>query len=88
MHRWCNVASSAVDHMFNLRLGQTKGCKLAICCYSADHAAVMSKSKDGWSRNQHNESEWGRFIYARTVVSVGMYSKDPLMCLGLVHGRT
>ena len=59
MHRWCNVASSAVDHMFNLRLGQTKGCKLAICCYSADHAAVMSKSKDGWSRNQDNESEWG-----------------------------
>jgi len=35
MHRWCNGASRAVDHRFELRSGQTEGCKLAIYCYSA-----------------------------------------------------
>ena len=59
MHRWCNGASRAVDHRFELRSGQTEGCKLAIYCYSADHAAVMSKYKDWWPRNQHNVTEWG-----------------------------
>jgi len=64
MHRWCNGASSVVDHRFELQSGQTEGCKLAICCYSADHAAVMSKSKDWWPRNQDNVSVIGA-IYLR-----------------------
>ena len=40
------------------RLGQTKDYKIGICCFSAEHAALRSKSKDWLSRNQNNVSEW------------------------------
>jgi hypothetical protein len=30
-----------------------------ICCFSAQHAALRRKIKDGLVRNQHNVSEWG-----------------------------
>jgi len=50
------LASSAVDHGFETRLGQTKDCKIGICCFSAKHAALRSKSKDWSTRN--NVSEW------------------------------
>ena len=39
-------ASSAVDY------------KIGICCFSAKHAALRSKSKDWLARNQNNVSEW------------------------------
>jgi hypothetical protein len=56
-------ASSAVDHRFESRLGQTKDYKIGICCFSAKHAALRRKSKDWMAWNQDNVSEWGdRFI--------------------------
>ena len=52
------LASSAVDHGFELRSGQTKDYKIGICCFSAKQAALRRKSKDWSARNQNNVSEW------------------------------
>ena len=51
------LASSAVDSGFEPRSGQTKNYKIGICCFSAKHAAVRTKSKDCLARNQNNVSE-------------------------------
>jgi hypothetical protein len=48
---------SAVDRGFELRSGQlTKYYKISICGFSAKHAAIRSKSKDWFARNQNNVS--------------------------------
>ena len=52
------LASSAVDRGFERLSGQTKDNKIGICCFSAKHAALRRKSKDGLTRNQNNVSEW------------------------------
>ena len=40
------LSSSVVDHGFEPWLGQTKDCKIGICCFSAKHAALRSKNKN------------------------------------------
>jgi hypothetical protein len=40
------LASSAVDHGFEPRLGQTKDYKIGICYFSAKQAALRRKNKD------------------------------------------
>ena len=50
--------SSAVDRDFMPRCGQTKDYEIGICCFSAKHAALRSKSKDWFARNQNNVSKW------------------------------
>jgi hypothetical protein len=52
------LASSVVDHGFESRLVQIKDCKIGVYCFSAKHAAFMSKSKDWLAWNQDNVSEW------------------------------
>ena len=52
------LASSAVDHEFELWSGQTKDYKIGIYCFSAKHSALRRKSKDGLARNQNNVSQW------------------------------
>ena len=52
------LASSAVDRGFEPQVGQTKDCKIGICCFSAKHAGLRRKSKDWLARNQNNVSEW------------------------------
>ena len=52
------LASSAVDRGFDARSGQTKDYKIGMCCFSAKHAALRSKSKDWLAWNQNNVSEW------------------------------
>jgi len=42
------LASSAVDHGFESRSGQTKNYKIGICCFSAKHAALKRRAKTGW----------------------------------------
>ena len=42
------LASTAVDHGFELRSGQIKDYKTDIYCFSAKHAAIRRKSKTGW----------------------------------------
>jgi hypothetical protein len=51
-------ASSVVDRVFEPRSGQTKNCKICICCFSSKHAALRRESKDLLARNQNNVSEW------------------------------
>ena len=53
------LASCAVDRGFEFRSGQTKDYKIGICCFSAKHAALTRKSKEGLARNHDNVSEWG-----------------------------
>ena len=53
------LASSAVDRGFEPRSGQAKDYKIGICCFSAKHAALRSKSTDWLVRIQDNVSEWG-----------------------------
>jgi len=55
----CVLTSSAVDHGFEPRSGQTKYNKICICCFSAKQTALRRKSKDWLFRNQDNMSEWG-----------------------------
>ena len=64
------LASRAVDHGFEPRSGQTKDYKIGVCCFSAKHASLRSKSKDWLARNQNNVSEWGGHVYPLNVVSV------------------
>jgi hypothetical protein len=52
------IMASVVDRGFEPRSGQTKDYKIGICCFSANHAALRRKSKDGLVRNQNNVSEW------------------------------
>jgi len=52
------LASSAVDHGFVPRSGQTKDYNIGICFFSAKHAALRSKRKDWLARIQNNVSEW------------------------------
>jgi hypothetical protein len=51
-----------VDRRFDPMSGQTKDYKIGICCFSAEHAALSSKSKDGLAQNQDNTSEWSNIM--------------------------
>jgi hypothetical protein len=53
------LASSAVDHGFKPKSGQTKDYAIGMCSFSAKHAALRRKSKDWLARNHDNVSEWG-----------------------------
>jgi hypothetical protein len=52
------LASSAVDRGFEPWWCQTREYKIGMCCFSAKHAALRSKSKDWLARNQNNVSKW------------------------------
>jgi len=52
------LTSSVLDRGFELLSGQTKDYKIGICCFSANHAALRSKSKDWLAQNQNNVSKW------------------------------
>ena len=58
MHKY-SVINSAVDLGFEPRSEQTKDYKIGICCFSAKHTALRSKSKDWLAQNQDNVSERG-----------------------------
>ena len=51
------LASSAVDRWFEPRSGQTKDCKIGICCFSSKHAALRRKNNDWLARNQNKVSK-------------------------------
>ena len=63
------LASSAVDHGFEPRSGQTKDYKIGISCFSVKHAALWRKSKNLLVRNQNNVLEWSD-MSTRDVASV------------------
>ena len=74
------LASSAIDGGFDPLSGQTKDYKFGICCFSAKHAALRSRSKDWLDRERH--------VYPQTVVSVSYHYKNPTQRVGLVQSRS
>ena len=50
--------SIVLDCGFKSWLSQAKDYKIDICCFSADHAALMSKNNNRLAQNQDNVSEW------------------------------
>ena len=52
------LSSSVVDRGLEPRSVQTKDYKIGMCCFSAKHEALRSKSKDWSARNQDNVLEW------------------------------
>ena len=77
------LTSSVVDHGFEPRSGQSKVHTIAICCFSANHRALCSNSKDWLARNENKVSEWKRHVYPRTVVSVSQHYENPTQRVGL-----
>ena len=64
------IASSAVDHGFELGSVQTKDYEIGICCLSARHVALRRKSKDCLAWNQNNVLGVEQHVYPQTFVSV------------------
>ena len=65
------LASSVVDRGFEPQSGHTEDYKIGICCFSAKHAALRKKRKDGLARNQDNVSQWNYMSTCRlSVVSM------------------
>ena len=52
------LASNAIDRGFEPQSGHTKDYNTGICCFSAKHAVLRSKSKDWLARKQNNVSKW------------------------------
>ena len=52
-----------MTHLSNItaltQWSQTNDYKIGICCFSAKHAALRTKSNDWLAGNQDNVSEWG-----------------------------
>jgi hypothetical protein len=48
---------SVVDTGNEHRSGHTKDYRIGICCFSANHAVLRSKSKDWLAQNHDNVSE-------------------------------
>ena len=76
------LVSSAVDHRFEPCSGQTEHYKIGICCFSAKHAALSSKSKYWMTRNQDNMSEWSDISTCRLALW-----KSNKVCWSTVQSR-
>jgi len=50
--------SSVINRELKSRSGQTMDYNIGVCCFSANHAALRSKSKNWLAQNQDNVSEW------------------------------
>jgi hypothetical protein len=64
------LAANAVDRAFEHRSGETKDFKIGMCCFSAKHAALRKKSKDGWFGIRIMCPSGARYVYPRNVVTV------------------
>ena len=67
-HMCCNGLHACLEcdrSGFELRSGQTKDNKIGVCCFSAKHTALRSKSKDWSAWNQNNVSEWSNMSTCR-----------------------
>jgi len=51
------LSSCVVDRVFTHLLGLFKDIIIGVCCLSAKHVALMSKSKKSWAPSQYNVSE-------------------------------
>ena len=79
------LASSAVECGFEPRSGQTKDNNIYICCSSAKHVAITSKSKDWLARIQNNVSEWNDISIHKQLFYWAIIIKIPTKHVGLVQ---
>ena len=78
------LASNAVDHGFKPIPVKTKDYKIGICCFSAEHAALRSKSKDELAWYQDNVSEWCDMSAYRLLFQWASTITNPIKRVGLV----
>ena len=57
------LALDEVDCGFKPLSGQTKDFEIGICCFSANHATLRSKSKDWLALNADIVSEWSDMLF-------------------------
>ena len=57
-HSFDPGSGQSKDYSFDPGSGQSKDYEIGICCFSAKHAALRSKSKDWLALNEDNMSEW------------------------------
>jgi hypothetical protein len=77
------LALSAADRELEHRLCQTKDYNICICCFSAWHAALRSKSKNWLARNQNNVSEWSDMSICGLLFQWASTIKNPTEHAGL-----
>jgi hypothetical protein len=75
---------SAVDRGFAPLSDQTKDNIIGVCCFSAKHALLRSKSKEWLDRNRNNVTEW-RVVSTRGLFSVSYYYQNPTKRVSLIH---
>ena len=81
------LPSSALDHGFEPRSGQTKDFKIGICCFSAKHTVLRRKSKYWLAQNQNNVSEWSDMSTCRLLFQWASTIKIQLGCVCLVQSE-
>jgi hypothetical protein len=62
------------------RSGQPKDFKIGICCFSTKHVALRRKSKDWFTQNQDNVSEWGDMSISGLLFQWASIIKIQLWC--------
>ena len=77
------IASSVVVCEFEPRSHQTEDYEIYIFCYSTKHTVLSHKSKDWFSWNQDNVSEWSDMSTLKTVFSVSWHYQNPPKCVDL-----
>ena len=76
--------SSEEDRGFKPRLDQTKDYKIAICCFSAKHAALRIKCNDWLARNQNNVTECGDMSISRLLFGPHHHLIENLLVLAII----
>ena len=82
------LASSTVDSGFEPRSGETKDYKIGMCCLSAKHAALRSKSNDSLAWNQNNVSECSDMSTYGLLFQWASTKKGPTKSVGLEQSGT
>ena len=86
------LATSLVDHGFQLCSGQTKDNKIDICCFSAKHVVLRSKSSQVGPENKDKMSEWGNISTYMTntkhahKLSAYLKRQTTSNCLNIIRG--
>ena len=64
------LALSALDRGFEPHSHQTKDYNICICCFSAQHAALRCKTKDGLTPKQDNVYLYGLFFNRASTIKI------------------
>jgi hypothetical protein len=80
-HHWCD-GRVLTFRVVDLSSGCVKpDNKIGLCCFSAKHAVLRSKSKDWMAWNRNNVSEWNNIFTCRLL----FHYKTTTKCVGLVQ---